>query len=205
MTAFLVRAQTLAILASLAAHGPSLLAQGSGNETKVFGISSQGGSVVYVFDRSLSMQGAPLVAAKRELAASLGQLKRVQQFQILFYNERTRLMQPPQMTFADENGRRQAESFVESITAAGATDHVQALKLAMKMGPEVIFFLTDADEPAISDKELDEIRRANSGSIINAIEFKSGPDAGKGNYLRKLAEQNRGEYTYVDATKLPKQ
>src|SRR5689334_8306976 len=134
-----------ALLLSLAAFA----ADDSG-KTQLFGVSAEGGSFVYVFDRSLSMQGPPLAAAKRELLESLKRLKRVQQFQILFYNQDAKLMQPRQMVFADENGLRQAESYIASVQPSGATDHVQALQLALKMGPSVIFFLTDADEPQLS-------------------------------------------------------
>ena len=170
--------------------------------TQVFGVTARGSSFVYVFDRSLSMKGAPLVAAKRELLASIGRLSGVQQFQIVFYNQNARTMQPPQMVFAGESGRRQAESYVASVTASGGTDHVQALRLALRMGPDVIFFLTDADEPQMSAKELDEIRKKNGGVAIHVIEFKSGHAQGKSETLRKLAEQNRGEYKYVDVTAL---
>jgi hypothetical protein len=51
-------------------------------ETQFFGLSGKGSRFVYVFDRSLSMQGQPLAAAKRELLASLSHLERVHQFQI---------------------------------------------------------------------------------------------------------------------------
>lgn len=182
--------------------GEALAADGSG-KPQVFGVTGEGGSFLFVFDRSLSMQGPPLAAAKRELITSLGQLKRLQQFQILFYNQNARLMQPQRMMFADENGKRQAESYISGIEASGATDHVQALLLALRSGPDVVFFLTDADEPQLTPKELESIRQKNPGSIIHVIEFKNGPQQGKGETLRKLAEQNRGQYKYVDVSKLP--
>src|SRR5262249_44604264 len=94
------------------------LAQHRGStEKKFLGVTGRGTSFVFVFDRSLSMEGAALAAAKRELLASLAGLERVHQFQIIFYNEKPRIMPPGQMNFADENGKRQAESFVGSITA----------------------------------------------------------------------------------------
>jgi len=172
-------------------------------ETQVFGLSGKGSRFVYVFDRSLSMQGQPLAAAKRELLTSLSHLERVHQFQIVFYNESPKLMrlspdQPAQMIFADEDGLKGAASFVNNMSAAGGTNHIDALKLALRLGPDVIFFLTDADDPVISPKELEQIQRANGGSIIHVIEFKPGPDQHKGDFLRNLAEQNRGQFKYVD-------
>src|SRR5262245_37897683 len=179
--------------------------EGQTGQSQVFGVMGRGSRFVYVFDRSLSMQGAPLAAAKRELLTSLKQLERVHQFQIIFYNEKPRVMQSPQLLFADENGLGQAESFVNSIIAAGGTDHWQALQVALRMRPDVIFLLTDADEPPLSPKQLDEIRRNNAAASINVIEFKSGPDAKKHGFLRQLAEQNRGQYQYIDTdTFVPK-
>jgi len=175
------------------------LGQERGNgRTQVYGLEGQGTRFVYVFDRSLSMKGALLAAAKRELLASLKKLDRVHQFQIVFYNERPKTMQPPAMTFADDNGLRQAESFVGGIVADGGTDHLAALKVAMRMSPDVIFLLTDADEPPLSAKQLEDVRQSNGGAVINVIEFKSGPDTGKASFLRTLAEQNRGEYKAID-------
>jgi hypothetical protein len=176
-------------------------------ETQVFGVTGRGSRFVYVFDRSLSMEGPLLAAAKRELLASISHLDRVHQFQIVFYNEHPKLMrpapdQPPQMLFADENGKAAAESFVRSISAAGATDHMQALKTALRMGPDVIFFLTDADEPQLTTAELDTINRLAAGTMINAIQFWPGqPDSG-GGFLKRLAEQNRGQYKHVDVNRL---
>lgn len=175
--------------------------------TQLFGITSSGSSFVYVFDRSLSMQGPPLAAAKRELLQSLSRLKPVQQFQIIFYNERPRVMrldgaQGGSLLFADDSGQQAAASFVASITADGGTDHLGALKLALRMRPDVVFFLTDADDPALSKAELAELQRANNGTIIHAVEFKPGPDQGKGQFLHTLAAQHGGQHTYVDTAKL---
>lgn len=188
----------------------SALAQNPGDtSTQVFGVTGKGTSFVYVFDRSLSMEGAPLAAAKRELLASLSHLQRVHQFQVIFYNEKPKMMPVPQMLFADENGVQQAQSFVNTITAAGGTDHVLALQMAMKLRPDVIFLLTDADEPPLTAKQLADVRQNNT-AIINIIEFKSPPvgksppaSAAKRSFLRQLAEENRGEYKAIDVTSLP--
>ena len=56
----------------------------------------------------------------------------------------------------------------------------------------------DPDEPPLSPKQLEDVRQTNGGAVINVIEFKSGPAAGKANFLQTLAEQNRGEYKAID-------
>ena len=180
-------------------------------ETRVFGVKARGLSFAYVFDRSNSMssyEGRPLAAAKRELLASLQQLQSTHQFQIIFYNHEPRLMKSfegePRMVFGNDEGKQLAESFVASITADGGTDHVKALRMGLQMGPDVLFFLTDADDPGMSPQELAAIRNRNAGTAIHAIEFGYGPPKAGGNFLKQLADENMGQYQYVDVTKLPK-
>lgn len=185
---------------------------GSGaGETTVFGVRGVGTRFVYVFDRSASMsgfQGRPLAAAKRELVGSLAQLGRVHQFQILFYNDQPALMNPqrdriPPLYFADEQNLQVARDYVERVVADGGTRHLEALKIALRLAPDVIFFLTDGDEPQLRPNELAEIQRLNHGTAIHAIEFGAGPKASRVSFLERIAEENDGGYTYVDVTKLP--
>ena len=135
--------------------------------TSVFGVSGTGSTFVYVFDRSASMKGRPLAAAKQQLKNSLGDLDKVHQFHIIFYNEAPRDFrfkgQTAKLVFADEEGKSAAITFVDTITAVGATRHMPAITMALGMRPDVIFFLTDADEPQLTELELRRIQRMNSG------------------------------------------
>lgn len=201
--AFTCRCWLAALLGVAALASATNAQEREGSSAGVFGLTARGSSFVYVFDRSLSMKGLPLAAAKRELASSLHKLTSVQQFQIVFYNQEPRLL-GRQMFFADRNSLAKADSFVASVTASGATDHVKALKSAMSLSPDAIFFLTDADEPQLTERELAEIREKNGGIAIHVIEFKSGDDHQEGPTLRTLAEENRGEYKLVDVRELPK-
>ena len=79
---------------------------------------------------------------------------------------------------------------------------MQALKLALDMRPDVVFFLTDADEPQLTDAELAKVRSMNNGTTINAIQFGIGPQSRSENFLIKLAKQNGGQHAYVDVTLL---
>ncbi|MFO7904808.1 MAG: hypothetical protein ACQESR_30590 [Planctomycetota bacterium] len=198
------------------ADGNGLPSRGhiKGNEAKtsVFGAEGVGNKFVYVFDRSASMdgyQGRPLRAAKRELNASLADLERVHQFQIVFYNDDVTVFnpshpRPPRMLFGDTPTKRQARDFVRGIIATGGTKHTPALKLALGMSPDVVFFLTDAGEPQLSPTQLADIHRENRrvGAAIHAIEFGAGPKQGQQPFLQRLAEQNGGTYVYVDVTRL---
>lgn len=178
-------------------------------KTEVFGITGEGSRFVYVFDRSGSMDGfagRPLRAAKSELLASLDDLQRGHQFQIIFYNERTRVFNPeggqPKLMWGDKAGKQLARQFVSGISADGGTRHMEAITLALRMGPDVVFFLTDADEPRIRSSELARIRRLNKRATIHTIEFGFGQQADSNNFLVQLAEQNGGQHVYVDVSKL---
>ena len=72
------------------------------------------------------------------------------------------------------------------------------------MRPDVIFFLTDADEPQLSRSDLDRIGRLNYGTVINAIEFGAGPKSGARISSKTLAAENAGQHGYVDVTRLPR-
>jgi hypothetical protein len=178
--------------------------------TSVFGVSGEGHKFVYVFDRSGSMDGhggAPLSAAKAELIGSLEHLGQTHQFQIIFYNEHPRVFNPSgvlgRLVFGTDQNKYLAQKFVGSITADGATRHDEALEMAMRLVPDVIFFLTDADEPRMTPQQLDRIAGMNRGTQINTIEFGYGVQIETDNFLVKLAHQNGGKHVYVDVSKFP--
>ncbi len=179
--------------------------------TMVFGVSGSGSRFVYVFDRSDSMNGSggrPLLAAKRELMRSLSTLSERQQFQIIFYNDKPTPIQisgmPLQLLRGEPEMIVRATHYVDSIAAFGGTEHDTALKLALRMSPDVIFFLTDARIPRLSGSELFEIKQRadRNGTTIHAIEFGTEPDAPDVSFLRELASMNGGQYQYVNTERL---
>jgi hypothetical protein len=106
------------------------------------------------------------------------------------------------MAFADEQGKRLAASFVGGIFADGPTDHLRALKMALSLRPDVIFFLTDSNDPQMQPQELAEVRRSNRGTRINTIEFGAGQPKDAINFLQRLAGENGGQHTYVDVQRV---
>ena len=93
-------------------------------------------------------------------------------------------------------------SFVRNITADGGTRHEEALWMALRLHPDVIFFLTDADQPELTASQLERIERANSGGCsINTIEFGMGAQTRTNNFLAQLARDNRGQYRYIDVSR----
>ena len=176
-------------------------------KTSFFGVEGEGNSFVYVLDRSASMGsagGVPLRAAKAQLKASLGALSEVNLFYIIFYNDVPKLFRVPSnrrgLVFANSRNKVLAMRFIDSITAEGATEHREALLKALSLQPDVIFFLTDGDDPPLRPADLAEIRRraAAFGTTIHVIQFGQGPLLRSESFLTRLARENRGSFRYVD-------
>lgn len=179
------------------------------SSVSLFGLNAQGGKFVYVFDRSGSTGGrdhTALGAIKAELNASVDTLDSVQQFQLIFYNETPTIFnpsgQPGHLAFATDGNKRRAHRFIDILTAAGGTAHLDALKMAIRLQPSVIFWLTDAGEPQLQPAEVAEIRRWAAGITIHVVEFGSGPASAEDNFLKQVARQNNGQYVYVDLLRL---
>ena len=180
-----------------------------GKKTTVtlFGISGTGTRFVYVFDRSISMAGPPLRAAKQQLIASLESLDSVHQFQIIFFNHEPQAWDltggQNRIAFASDANKHLASKFVRGVSATGGTFRRTALQLALRLRPDVIFFLTDTDDPMAASDLNEAIRRARRDTIaINTIEYGSGAAAHGKNFLTQLASETSGRYVYVDTQRL---
>jgi len=178
--------------------------------TAFLGVRDQATRVVYAIDCSASMANDNAIrSAKAALVASLQSLTESQQFQIIFYNQTPNLMRlrnnsTADMAFATEVNKTLARQHIAGVEPDLGTDHLPALKMALRLGPEVIFFLTDADEPQLSAGELQELHRLNAGRTrIHTIEFGRGAELGETvNFLKKLATQNGGTYRYHDVRRI---
>ena len=107
------------------------------------------------------------------------------------------------VAFASDRNKQLAANFVGGITADGGTDRMVALREAIAMSPNVIFFLSDADDP-MSASELAEITRLNrrAQAAICVIEFGRKPAPTANNFLMQLATESGGQYGYVDTATL---
>ena len=185
--------------------------QGDG-PVRFLGAIDNGKKFVYIIDCSGSMGDYDaLDFAKAELMASLQGLNPAQKFQIIFYNEEIKRFQLPNQALAlypaTDVNRNRAKRFVGGVPPSLGTRHMPALLAALKYEPDVVFFLTDAREPALQKDDLAYIKKQNhSGARIHCIEFGVGGELGKGidNFLKTLARQNKGTYSYRDVTKLGK-
>jgi Ca-activated chloride channel family protein len=172
--------------------------------TAFFDIKAKGTRFVYIVDHSGSMgANGQLQIAKSEILTSLASLDANQQFQVIFYNTFYRQFKQPNkpagMVWGTDINKTLAGQYIRSISPDGGTDHMPALKKALGYRPEHIFFLTDADVPRLSAKDLDQLKSISRGRTqIHCIEFGKGAQLNSDNFLKKLARQNGGTYHYRD-------
>ena len=196
------------LASSMSASGqapkPPAIKSPGGIRTGIFGLEAKGNRFVYVFDRSASMAepaGRPLAAAKQELIRSIDELGDVQQFYVIFYNDRLHVFSPAgsrgRLVFATEENRRAARRFVEGVRADGGTRHAEALAAAFRLAPDVVFLLTDADaKDDLTDAELERLSRLGSGSRCMVVQF--GDESRRSPLLAELAARCGGAYRILN-------
>lgn len=176
-------------------------------ETSLFGLAARGRRFVYVFDRSASMAGRPLAAAKQELLASLSRLGDGEQFHVIFYNHRLHLFTPVgregRVVFATEENRAEARRFVGAVRADGGTRHAEPLAVAFRLRPDVVFLLTDAEDgDDLAAADLDRLQGLAGGARLFVVRF--APDgAPPSPRLAVLSKITGGEQRTLDPLALP--
>lgn len=193
---------------------------GSGNGTgrgrvSFMGQSAMAQSVVFVIDTSSSMLTNDAIDyAKAKLLQSINGLDQSQQFQIVSYTlvptvMRLRADQSASAPLYRATGANLtlAKQWVNSLVATGGTKHRPALQEAFRFKPDVIFFLTDADSDGLSPREIWEIKtlwNKLANTQIHCIKFGKGADLQpvEANFMRKLASDSRGSYSYLDIEQL---
>lgn len=171
----------------------------------LFPLPGTAASVVYVLDRSVSMGiDRKLDFARRELIASLRRLSPSVRFQVIDYNNYVE-----SLTVHGQRGLLPAEpaivekavSFLQSLDAAGATNHLAALSRGLDLHPDVLFFLTDADD--LKPEVISAITQRNRGTVIHTIELTRHRSLRLDGPLAQLAGDNHGIYRRVAISDSP--
>jgi len=181
--------------------------RGIGPGTQFFGARDHAHSFAYVIDCSGSMATRnSLEIAKREMLASISQLPPDAQFAVIFYNLQARILNDPQgrkgLMAATAGNKARVQTQLATIAADGGTDHMLALREALKLNPEVIFFLTDAD--LMTNNDVNEILAEVGRTRIQAVEFGRGTELGERTPLGRLATTTGGSYLYIDVSHFPR-
>ncbi|MBL7133593.1 MAG: hypothetical protein ISS78_05800 [Phycisphaerae bacterium] len=178
------------------------LASGAGGQggggASFFGLEARGTKFVYVVDRSGSMKGPILAAAKAELLRSVASLDRDASFYTIFFDDRVEAMPGLALVRATEASKKSHFDWVSRIKPGGATHPAEAMQLALSLRPDAVWLLSDGlfDQSAIG-----VIRKANVGrrARIHTIAFYNRKGEAQ---LKQIAEENRGAYRYVSPAAL---
>ena len=180
--------------------------RGIGPGTQFFGARDHAHSFAYVIDCSGSMAShSSLEVAKRELLASVQQLPPDAEFSVVFYNMTPKMLADPignkGLMSATATNKSLIKKQLAAILPDGGTDHMAALRSALALRPEVIFFLTDAD--LMTNGDVNEVLQEAGTTRIQAVEFGRGINLGERTPLRRLAVTTGGAYLYIDVSKFP--
>jgi hypothetical protein len=174
-----------------------------GAATSFFQVAARGRKIVYVLDGSASMgKHGALAAACRELHRSVAKLPGTVRFQVIIYNDNPHYLLPrfyhqwlePTPAVLSEVGAALA---LAGQNPEGSTEHEPALKEAFALSPDVVFFLTDADD--LNPAHVRLVSLLNKGrAIVNTIELNTRNRHRTDMPLQRMARENRGVYQPAD-------
>jgi len=159
-------------------------------------------SVVFVVDRSGSMNGKKIEQARGALKYFLNRLKKKDTFNIVAYDSSVESFRP-ELQRADEQTIQEALGFAEGIYAGGSTNIDSALKTSLGMlkarnQPSYVMFLTDG-LPTVGTRDEKQIasgaRQANQVAA-RLFNFGVGFDVNS-RLLDRLSHDHRGQSVYV--------
>jgi Ca-activated chloride channel family protein len=156
--------------------------------------STQPRDVTLVIDRSGSMSGAPLSAAR---AASVGVIRRLRdddRVNVIAFDDGVDALFDKPIKVAQI--RKQAIAFVEALESRGGTDLGLALRTALERHAgdraEYVLFMTDGQSSAA--EALEEAKKAPETVRLYTVGIGAGVDRA---LLSKMAREQRGRFTFV--------
>jgi hypothetical protein len=178
-------------IASLGAAGG-----GGGKGVGFFGTRARADSVIFIVDMSGSMEGHRFDRAVEELIRSLNLLQPTQKFFIFFYSGVTFPMfeqRNPKLLPATSGNRAKAIKWIKAFHPEGDTAPEDAIAKALKMKPQVIYFLTDGEIPNTT-RATTQRCNAEHKTVIHTIAFEY---EGGAEQLRGIAADSKGKYRFV--------
>ncbi len=175
---------------------------GGGGGPEFFGVTATAPgvrSVVYVVDRSGSMVDT-FHRVRAELKRSISALRRSQKFHVIFFNAAEPLESPPQrLVNAIDAHKQQFFGFLEAVSPGGGTKPERAMRRALALEPDILYFLSDGVfDPAVAQK-LDEWNRERRTRIYTIAYL----DQTGRQLLENIAREHGGEFRFVSEDDLP--
>lgn len=175
-----------------------------------FGTRAAGNSFVFIVDCSGSMStpvklrrrsrvtaGTRYDRAIRELANAMKELSAEQSFYVVFFNHETYPLFHPnpvrQLLKSAPSTRERTYAWTRQISPSGETAPQDAMKLALSLKPDVIFFLTDGVIPGVTRRIAKGSNK--SDTVIHTIAFGL---RGEHGLMKGIAKDNGGRFRFVE-------
>lgn len=192
-------------------HGADGIGAGGGGglgSVELFGAHDEGRRFLYVIDRSFSMTtNDAWRAAVTELVTSLGKLTPGMEFQVVFYSDDPFVLDLPgrdeRMVSVNEKNLAAARDEIREMKPQGGTNHKKALQRALKLRPDIIFLLTDAediDNAVIRELTRENQKRGGPKAKIHVILFHHETGRAPNDMIKRLADANHGSFRVIDTT-----
>lgn len=161
--------------------------------------------IVFVLDRSGSMEGWKMVAARRAVERMIETLLEHDRFTVVAFDDRCEFPKPTEKLLpATREVRSLVQNWVQRVEARGGTDLASALRKALELlgkadegGQRVVVLVTDG-QVAGEDAILRTLAKAAGGKLprIYTVGIDQAVNAG---FLRRLADQGGGWCELVES------
>ncbi|MEX0726201.1 MAG: vWA domain-containing protein [Planctomycetaceae bacterium] len=164
-----------------------------------FGINGAGKKHVFVVDASTSMNHPHNSDAKTrfgrlkiELVNTIGRMTEETEFFVIFFNDRAIPMPAPGLIQATRANQMKSLEWVATAKTGGRTDPREALLMALRLNPDIIYFLTDGEFEYRVVKDVAAANRQKTPIYTFCFSDRSGEK-----FLKQIAAQSAGKYHYV--------
>jgi hypothetical protein len=165
-----------------------------------FGVQAVGNRVVYVVDSSRSMNHPHESIAKTrfgrvklEIAYSIRRMNSEMEFFIIFFNNNAVPMPSRKLQPALPAPKKHYLTWMANVKTGGQTDPRDALRVALLLRPDMIYFLTDGEFRSSVVRDVTKLNRFRRTPIHT---FGLGNRSGEP-MLKIIAERNGGTYRFV--------
>lgn len=156
-------------------------------------------SIVYVVDRSGSMLDT-FGHVRGELRRSISGLRRSQKFHVIFFSSGEPVESPPRkLVSAIEARKSEFFDFLQNVLPQGSTHPEAAMRRALALEPDLIYFLTDGEFDWGLLGKLNEWNQSRRVRIYTIAFF----DAAGATLLEHIAREHKGEFRFVSEHDLP--